>query len=151
MSSESHSVVSDSLQPHGLYSPWNSPGQNSRAGRLSLLQVIPTQGFNPGFPHCKWILYQLNHKGGPVVIKDDAKIPATAPKNYSAQNVHSGKAEKLCFSWKESGKQWNLLHRVVLCISTLPNESGLSRSRASLSKGIIQLRISQSNHLGSDS
>ena len=25
---ESRSVVSDSLQPHGLYSPWNSPGQN---------------------------------------------------------------------------------------------------------------------------
>ena len=24
--SESCSVVSDSLQPHGLYSPWNSPG-----------------------------------------------------------------------------------------------------------------------------
>ena len=27
--SESHSVVSDSLQPQGLYSPWNSPGQNT--------------------------------------------------------------------------------------------------------------------------
>jgi len=26
--SESHSVLSDSLQPHGLYSPWNSPSQN---------------------------------------------------------------------------------------------------------------------------
>ena len=24
---ESHSVMSDSLQPHGLCSPWNSPGQ----------------------------------------------------------------------------------------------------------------------------
>ena len=36
--SESHSVVSDSLQPHGLYSPWNSPGQNTGAGSLSLLE-----------------------------------------------------------------------------------------------------------------
>ena len=27
--SESRSVVSDSLQPHGLYTPWNSPGQNT--------------------------------------------------------------------------------------------------------------------------
>ena len=27
--SESRSVVSDSLQPHGLYSPWNSPGQDT--------------------------------------------------------------------------------------------------------------------------
>ena len=28
------SVVSDSLQPHGLYSPWNSPGQNTGVGSL---------------------------------------------------------------------------------------------------------------------
>ena len=35
--SESHSVVSDSLQPHGLCSPWNSPGQNTGVGSLSLL------------------------------------------------------------------------------------------------------------------
>ena len=38
MRSESHSVVSDSLQPQGLYSPWNSPGQNTGVGSLSLLQ-----------------------------------------------------------------------------------------------------------------
>ena len=37
---ESHSVVSDSLWPHGLYSPWNSPGQNTGVGSLSLLQGI---------------------------------------------------------------------------------------------------------------
>ena len=28
------SVVSDSLQPHGLYSPWNSLGQNTGVGDL---------------------------------------------------------------------------------------------------------------------
>ena len=62
--SESHSIVSDSLRPHGLYSPWNSPGQNPGVGSLSLLQgIFPTQGSNPGFPHCRWILYQLSHKG----------------------------------------------------------------------------------------
>jgi len=35
--SESRSVVSDSLQPHGLYSPWNSPGQNPGVGSFPLL------------------------------------------------------------------------------------------------------------------
>ena len=41
---ESCSVMSDSLQPHGLYSPWNSPGQYTGVGSLSLLQEIyPTQ------------------------------------------------------------------------------------------------------------
>ena len=46
--SESWSVVSDSLQPYGLYSPWNSPGQDTGVGSLSLLQgIFPTQGLNP--------------------------------------------------------------------------------------------------------
>ena len=40
---ESYSVMSESLQPHGLYSPWNSPGQNTVVGSLSLLQgIFPT-------------------------------------------------------------------------------------------------------------
>ena len=43
--SESHSVVSKSLRPHVLYSPWNSPGQNTGGGSLSCLQgIFPTQG-----------------------------------------------------------------------------------------------------------
>ena len=37
---QSRSVVSDSLQPHGLCHPWNSPGQNTAVGSLSLLQGI---------------------------------------------------------------------------------------------------------------
>ena len=61
---ESRSVVSDSLQLHGLYSPWNSPGQDTGVGSLPLLQgIFPTQGSNPGLPHCRWILYQLSQKG----------------------------------------------------------------------------------------
>ena len=45
--SESHSVMSDSLRPHGLYSSWNSPGQNTEVGSLFLLQrLFPTQESN---------------------------------------------------------------------------------------------------------
>ena len=53
--SESRSVVYESLRPHGLYRPWNSPGQNTG--------IFPTQGLNPGLPHCRQILHQLIHKG----------------------------------------------------------------------------------------
>ena len=61
---ESHTVVSDSLWAHRLYGPWNSPGQNTGVGSHSLLQgIFPTQGLNPGLPHCRQILYQLSHKG----------------------------------------------------------------------------------------
>ena len=50
--SESRLVMSDSLPPHGLYSPCNSPGQNAEVGSLSLLQgIFPTQGSNPGLPN----------------------------------------------------------------------------------------------------
>ena len=63
-------MVSDSLQPHGLYSPQNSLGQNTGVGNLSLLQgIFPTQGSNPGLPHCRWILFQLSHKGSPRILK----------------------------------------------------------------------------------
>ena len=46
---------------------WNFPGQNIGLGNLSLLQgIFPTQGSNPGPPHCRQIPYQLSHKGSPV-------------------------------------------------------------------------------------
>ena len=58
------------LRPHGLYSPWNSPGQNTGVGGLSILQgIFPTQGSNPGLPHSRWILYQLSHKGSPRILE----------------------------------------------------------------------------------
>ena len=66
----SHSVVSDSLQTHGLYSGLNSPGQNTGVGSLFLLQrIFPTQGLNAGLLHCRWILYQLSHKGSPKILE----------------------------------------------------------------------------------
>ena len=68
--SESCSVVSDSLQPHGLSSPCNSLGQNTGVGSLSLLQgIFPTQGSNPGLSHCSRIIYQLSHKGSPRILE----------------------------------------------------------------------------------
>ena len=65
--SESHSVMSDSLWPHGLCSPWNSPGQNTGLGSLCLFQeIFPTQGSNWGLLHCRQILYQLSYQGSPI-------------------------------------------------------------------------------------
>ena len=45
------------------------PGQNTGMGSHSLLQgIFPAQGWNPGLPHCRWILYQLSHQGSPLFI-----------------------------------------------------------------------------------
>ena len=69
LENESHSVVSDSLWPHGLYSPVYSPGQNTGVGSLSLLQgIFPTQVSNPGLLHCRRILYLLSRKGRPRML-----------------------------------------------------------------------------------
>ena len=48
--SESRSVVSNSLQLHGLCSPWNSPDQNTGVGSLLLLQGIFPNQVEHGFP-----------------------------------------------------------------------------------------------------
>ena len=68
--SERCPVVSNSLRPHELYSPWNSPGQNTGVDSCSLLQgIFPTQGLNSGLPHCRQILYQLSHQGSPRILE----------------------------------------------------------------------------------
>ena len=66
-SPESLSVVSNSLPPQGLYSPWNSPGQNTGVGSFSLLRgIFPTQRSSCGLLHCRQILYQLSYQGSPI-------------------------------------------------------------------------------------
>ena len=57
------------LRHQELYSPWNSPGQTTGVGSLSLLQgIFPTQQSNPGLPHCRQILY-LSHQGSPRILE----------------------------------------------------------------------------------
>ena len=70
LSSESRTVMSYSLQPHGLYSPWNSLGQNTGVGSLSLPQgIFPIQRSNAGLLYCRQILYQLSHKRSSGVLE----------------------------------------------------------------------------------
>ena len=67
----SHSVVSDSLRPHGrlptrLLCPWDFPCKSTGVGCHFLLQsIFPTQGLNPGLPHCRQMLYHLSHWRSP--------------------------------------------------------------------------------------
>ena len=84
--SESRSVMSDSLQSHGLYSSWNSPGQNTGVVSLSLLQgIFPTQGSNPGFLYYRKILYQLRHKGNPS-LHQFSSVAQSCPTLYDPMN-----------------------------------------------------------------
>ena len=56
------------LWPHGLYSPWNPPGQNTGVP-FPFPGDLPNQGWNPGLLHCRQILYQLSHKRSPRILE----------------------------------------------------------------------------------
>ena len=67
--SVNHSVVSDSLWPHGLQPtrllcPWDFPGKG--CCHFLLQGIFPSQGLNPGILHCRQILYRLSYKGSLV-------------------------------------------------------------------------------------
>ena len=52
--------------PPGSSVHGDSPGKNTTAGCHAFLQgIFPTQGLNPGLPHCRRILYQLSYPGSP--------------------------------------------------------------------------------------
>ena len=73
----SHSVVSDSLRPHGLCSPWNSPGQNTGVGSLSLLQGNhPNPGIEPRSPALQADSLPAEPRGKPHLSGEQAKSPS---------------------------------------------------------------------------
>ena len=67
--SESHLVLSDSLWPQGLYSPWNFPGHNTGVVAFPFSRgSSQPRVWTEGLPHCRRILYQLSHKGKPYYM-----------------------------------------------------------------------------------
>ena len=103
--SESHSIMSNSLRPNGLYSPWNSPGQTTGVASLSHLQgIFPTQGSNPGLSHCRRILYQLSHRGivPPALLvlqlADGSLWNFSASINYASKYLYLSNC--VCFFWR---------------------------------------------------
>ena len=121
------SVMSDSLWLHGLYSPWNSPGQNTGVGSLSLLWgIFPTQRLNPGLLHCRQILYQLSHQGSPLLPLLLASYqqtiglkiywawpcpPEQDPGLLTARTSQSGSFHKPLTSFIRGLTEWNHHHR----------------------------------------
>ena len=57
--------------------PWTVHGilQARTLEWVAFQGIFPTQGLNPGLPCCRWILYQLRHKGSPPTYENDTNIP----------------------------------------------------------------------------
>ena len=56
--------------------------------------IFPTQGSNPGLQHCRWILYQLSHKGSPRILEWVAypfSRVSSQPRNRTGVSCVAGK------------------------------------------------------------
>ena len=63
-------------RPLPLLCPWNSPGKNTGVSCCAPLhRIFPTQGLNPGLPHCWRILYCLSHQGSPLNLEKEYLNP----------------------------------------------------------------------------
>ena len=129
--------MSNSLWPHGPYSSWNSPGQNTGVGSRSLLQgIFPTQGLNPDLSHCRWILYQLSHKGSPRILVWVAypfSSRSSQPRNRTGVSCFAGFLtnrairEFPCSSWHLFNCPLRLSFQMFLSLhSPLPHHLSLS-------------------------
>jgi len=113
--------VSDSLRSRGLYSPWNSPGQNTGVGSLSLLQeIFPTQGSNPGLPHHRQILYQLSHQGS-LRIPEWVAYPFSRGSSQPRDQTQPGLPHCTQILYKLSLKGSPIFN--IKSLSAKPNES----------------------------
>ena len=82
------SVVSDSLWPTRLLWPWDSPGKNTRMGCHFLLQgIFPTQGSNPGLPHCSWTLPPKLYEAIKTLGKTTWYLAYRVPRTWVINNV----------------------------------------------------------------
>ena len=104
----------------------NSPGHDTGVGSLSLLQgIFPTQGSNPGLPNCRWILYQLNHKGSPRILEWVAypfSKGSSQPRNQTRDSCTAG---TFLTSWVMTWHQtpsWEEIQCCLLCSYTKNDE-----------------------------
>ena len=90
---------------------WNSPGQNTGVGSLSLLQgIFLTQGSNPGLPHCRQILYQMSHKGSPRILEQVAYPFSSRSSQTRNQTQVSSIAGEFFTNWaivKRESPSWD--------------------------------------------
>ena len=90
---ESRSVLSDTLRPHGLHSPWNSPGQSTGVGTLSFSKGSsqprdPAQvsSISGGF-FTRWATREAQEywSGWPILSPADHPNPRIEPRSPALQ------------------------------------------------------------------
>ena len=135
--------MSDSWRPHGLgptrlLCPWDFPGNSTGVDCHFLLQgLFPTQGSNPGLPHCRQTLYHLSHQGSPVERNGGSQKPEFSATLGTWQN----KERIMVFLYKQREKSTALFCVLVAqSCPTLSHPTDYSLTGSSV-HGIFQARI----------
>ena len=97
------------------------PGQNTGVGSLSLLKGnFPTQGSNPGHPHCRQILYQLSHKRSPRTwewVAYPFSRGSSQPRNWNRGLQH---CRQILYQLSYQGSpSMNHMHSLVMLLCSL--------------------------------
>ena len=109
----------------------DSPCKNTGVGRHALLQgIFLTQGWNPGLPHCRQILYHLSHQGS-LRILEWVAYPFTRgiswPRNWTGVCCISGRFFTSWATWEARWTPWGTISTVLYLIpiicSSLNQES----------------------------
>ena len=115
--SESCSVMSDSLLPHGLYGPWNSPGQNTRVGNFS------RGSSQPRSPALQVDSYHLSHQGSPRILEWVAN-PFSTGSSWSRNQIGVSciaggffTSWARCYAWKMKSSWLDLGLPKATCIN----------------------------------
>ena len=73
----------------------DSPSKNTGMGFPAFLQgIFPTQGLNPGLPHCGWTFYHLSHQGNPRILEWAASFfsrGSSWPRNWTRVSRIAGR------------------------------------------------------------
>ena len=133
------------VTPWTIYSPWNSPGQNTGVGNCSVLQrIFLTQGSNPhcnaDLPHCRRILYQLSHQGSPWkecisnkkrLYRDRKGAQQKSPLDWNAVQAFTNQICALNYPWSLARLNQGILSRKFFIYQ--------ARSRRHSTSGILGL------------
>ena len=119
----------------------------SRPSCFLLQGIFPTQGLDPGFPHCRRILYQLSHKGSPKILewvaypfssgssqpRDELGSPALQEDSLPASNEQWGRPQK------RMEKQWScsvVCDSAILCTAVYQAPPSMEFSRQEYWSGL---------------
>ena len=101
--SESHWVVSDSLWPHGLYSLWNSPGQNT----VPFPGHLPNPGIEPRSPALQADSLPAEPPGKPTLKGVNYNLARVSTTNWHLPSTSIGlKHVLLIFDNPERSSGW---------------------------------------------